>query len=41
MTGQLSVKDIAGTVRAVFPGDVTIENLDDPRVEAPVARASA
>jgi UDP-sulfoquinovose synthase len=36
MTEQMSVKDIAETVQAAFPGGgVTIENLDNPRVEAP------
>ena len=35
MTEQMSVKDIAETVQAAFPGDVTIEHLDNPRVEAP------
>ena len=35
MTEQMSVTDIAATVQAAFPGEVTIENLDNPRVEAP------
>jgi hypothetical protein len=29
MTGQMSVKDITGTARAAFPGDVTIGNLEN------------
>lgn len=33
MTESLSVRDIAGTVARCFPGDVTIEHLDNPRVE--------
>jgi UDP-sulfoquinovose synthase len=35
MTEQMSVAGIAETVQAAFPGDVTIENLENPRVEAP------
>jgi UDP-sulfoquinovose synthase len=35
MTEQMSVRDIAATVQAAFPGEVAIENLDNPRVEAP------
>ena len=35
MTEQMSVKDITETVQAAFPADVTIENLDNPRAEAP------
>jgi UDP-sulfoquinovose synthase len=35
MTESLSVKEIAETVAAAFPGDVTIENLENPRIEAP------
>ena len=35
MTEQMSVRAIAETVQAAFPGDVTIDNLDNPRVEAP------
>jgi UDP-sulfoquinovose synthase len=36
MTEQMSVRDIAATVQAAYPGGgVTIENLDNPRVEAP------
>jgi UDP-sulfoquinovose synthase len=36
MTEQMSVKDIAATVQAAYPGGgVRIENLDNPRVEAP------
>jgi UDP-sulfoquinovose synthase len=35
MTQTLSVREIAETVAAAFPGEVTIENLDNPRIEAP------
>jgi UDP-sulfoquinovose synthase len=35
MTESLSVKEIAATVADAFPGDVTIENLENPRIEAP------
>jgi UDP-sulfoquinovose synthase len=35
MTESMSVKDIADTVARAYPGDVTIENLDNPRVELP------
>jgi UDP-sulfoquinovose synthase len=35
MTEQMSVSQIAATVQAAFGGDVRIENLDNPRVEAP------
>src|SRR5215831_9620665 len=35
MTESMSVKDIAETVARAYPGDVTIENVDNPRVEAP------
>ena len=35
ITEWMSVKDIAETVANAFPGDVTIENVDNPRVEAP------
>src|ERR1700729_4207112 len=35
MTESMSVRDIADTVARAFPGDVTIENVDNPRVEAP------
>jgi UDP-sulfoquinovose synthase len=35
MTEQMSVRDIAATVQAAFPGEVTVENMDNPRVEAP------
>jgi UDP-sulfoquinovose synthase len=35
MTEQMSVSQIAETVKAAFGGDVSIENLDNPRVEAP------
>jgi UDP-sulfoquinovose synthase len=35
MTESLSVQDIADTVARAFPGEVTIENLENPRIEAP------
>jgi UDP-sulfoquinovose synthase len=35
MTESMSVREIADTVVRAFPGDVTVENLDNPRVEAP------
>jgi len=36
MTEQMSVRDIAATVQAAYPGGgVTVENLDNPRIEAP------
>ena len=35
MTESMSVRDIADTVSNAFPGDVTIENLENPRIEAP------
>jgi UDP-sulfoquinovose synthase len=35
ITEWMSVKDIAETVANAFPGDVTIENVENPRVEAP------
>ena len=35
ITEWMSVKDIAETVANAFPGDVVIENVDNPRVEAP------
>src|SRR3984885_6068976 len=35
ITEWMSVKDIAETVARAYPGDVTIENVDNPRVEAP------
>jgi UDP-sulfoquinovose synthase len=35
MTESMSVRDIAETVARAYPGDVTIENLDNPRVELP------
>ena len=35
MTESLSVTDIAETVARAFPGEVRIENLDNPRIEAP------
>ncbi|WP_283134075.1 NAD-dependent epimerase/dehydratase family protein [Rhizohabitans arisaemae] len=33
MTESMSIKDIAATVARCFPGEVTIEHLDNPRVE--------
>jgi UDP-sulfoquinovose synthase len=35
ITEWMSVKEIAETVARAFPADVVIENLDNPRVEAP------
>jgi UDP-sulfoquinovose synthase len=35
MTESLSVREIADTVASAYPGEVTIEELDNPRVEAP------
>ncbi|HEY1626080.1 MAG TPA: NAD-dependent epimerase/dehydratase family protein [Streptosporangiaceae bacterium] len=35
MTESLSVQEIADTVARAYPGEVTIEHLDNPRVEAP------
>jgi UDP-sulfoquinovose synthase len=35
MTESLSVREIADTVAGTYPGEVTIEELDNPRVEAP------
>jgi UDP-sulfoquinovose synthase len=35
MTESMSVREIAATVAKAYPGAVTIENLDNPRVEAP------
>ena len=35
MTEALSVQEIADTVASAYPGEVTIEHLDNPRVEAP------
>src|ERR1700758_3890034 len=35
ITEWMSVKDIAETVARAYPGDVTIENVENPRVEAP------
>ena len=35
MTESLSVREIADTVAQAFPGEVRIENLENPRVEAP------
>ncbi|MEO3800230.1 NAD-dependent epimerase/dehydratase family protein [Nonomuraea sp. B1E8] len=33
MTESMSVRDIAATISESFPGEVTIDNLDNPRVE--------
>ncbi len=35
MTESFSVRELAAAVAAAYPGDVVIENLDNPRVEAP------
>ena len=35
MTESLSVQEIADTVARAYPAEVTIEHLDNPRVEAP------
>jgi UDP-sulfoquinovose synthase len=35
MTESMSVAQIAATIKAASPDDVTIEHLDNPRVEAP------
>jgi UDP-sulfoquinovose synthase len=35
MTESLSVLDIAETVARAYPGEATIEHLENPRVEAP------
>jgi UDP-sulfoquinovose synthase len=35
MTESMSVRDIADTVSRAYPGEVTIENLENPRIEAP------
>jgi len=35
MTEAMSVQEIAETVAGAYPADVTIEHLDNPRVEAP------
>ncbi|HZR48839.1 MAG TPA: NAD-dependent epimerase/dehydratase family protein [Streptosporangiaceae bacterium] len=35
MTESLSVREIADTVAQAYPGEVTIENLENPRIEAP------
>ncbi|HXC84049.1 MAG TPA: NAD-dependent epimerase/dehydratase family protein, partial [Trebonia sp.] len=35
MTESMSVREIADTVASAYPGEVTIEELDNPRVEAP------
>ncbi|TDC97422.1 NAD-dependent epimerase/dehydratase family protein [Nonomuraea deserti] len=33
MTESMSVRDIAATISESFPGEVTVDNLDNPRVE--------
>src|SRR6202034_3064563 len=35
MTESMSVSEIASVVAAAYPGTVTVENLANPRVEAP------
>jgi UDP-sulfoquinovose synthase len=35
MTEAMSVRDIAATVAKAYPGEVTVEHLENPRVEAP------
>jgi UDP-sulfoquinovose synthase len=35
MTESMSVSEIASVVAAAYPGSVTVENLANPRVEAP------
>ena len=35
MTEQMSIRDIADTVARAYPGEVTIEHLENPRIEAP------
>jgi UDP-sulfoquinovose synthase len=35
MTESMSVNEIASVVASAYPGAVSIENLDNPRVEAP------
>jgi UDP-sulfoquinovose synthase len=35
MTEQMSILDIADTVSRAYPGEVTIEHLENPRIEAP------
>jgi UDP-sulfoquinovose synthase len=35
MTESMSVSEIASVVASAYPGAVSIENLDNPRVEAP------
>jgi UDP-sulfoquinovose synthase len=35
MTEAMSVQEIAGTVASAYSADVTIEHLENPRVEAP------
>jgi UDP-sulfoquinovose synthase len=35
MTEQMSIRDIADTVSRAYPGEVTIEHLENPRIEAP------
>src|SRR5207237_1579647 len=34
MTESMSIRQIADTVAGSFPGDATIEHVDNPRVEA-------
>jgi UDP-sulfoquinovose synthase len=35
MTEQMSIRDIADTISRAYPGEVTIEHLENPRIEAP------
>ncbi len=35
MTEQMSVRDIADTISRAYPGEVTVEHLENPRIEAP------
>jgi UDP-sulfoquinovose synthase len=35
MTESMSVQEIAETVASAYPAEVTIEHLENPRVEAP------
>jgi UDP-sulfoquinovose synthase len=35
MTESMSVRDIAATIAQAYPGEVKIENVENPRVEAP------
>jgi UDP-sulfoquinovose synthase len=34
MTESMSVREIAATIAEAYPGEVTIENVENPRVEA-------